>query len=125
VPDPPPLLEGCTPAGPGVAYRLVEVLKEDFPLISSERRIIYNGQTNSCSEEKTSEIGLRGGRHQKISDPRCRARARCLGEKFGEAGARFCRRRSEAKISKNKNNEVEVIIPPASAIPVQLAAKTP
>src|ERR1035437_5122761 len=50
----------------GVRYRSVGRLKRKFRLSPSKRRIIVNGQTNYCREKKTSEIGLRGKRHQKI-----------------------------------------------------------
>jgi hypothetical protein len=43
--------------------------KGKFRLSPSKRRIIFDAQTNDCCEKKTSEIGLRGKKHQKISDP--------------------------------------------------------
>jgi hypothetical protein len=57
----------AVPTVSGVRYRSedqIEILASP-----SKRRIIVNGQTNYRCEKKTSEIGLCGKEHQKISDP--------------------------------------------------------
>ena len=101
--------------GSGMRHRPVGRSKKNVLLNPTKRRIT-SGQTNCSFKEKTSEIRFRRKENQKISDPRCRPRTGCLGEEFGKAGARRCRCRSEAKISQNKNIEVDAIIPLASAL---------
>jgi hypothetical protein len=50
-------------------YAIGRKVKTEIPASPSKRRIIVNGQINYRCEKKTSEIGLRGKEHQKISDP--------------------------------------------------------
>jgi hypothetical protein len=50
-------------------YAIGGKVKTAIPVSPSKRRIVVNGQTNYGSEKKTSEIGLCGKEHQKISDP--------------------------------------------------------